>query len=271
MMENDNFTEGAKDFFFRYLQELRASLYESGLSKDEVEESIEDIYQHILSNCTFRAGPGSIITKDIVSKSLHKLGDPDIIQRTLAAELNFLERNKELISETNKPNMDLGNSQSEMKYIYIRGKHLAMIYNLLHIPLVIAMVDFFFKIDFFSIYYEPTAVVNAARWTYTIYLTILIYRYIIVNLIIKSASNSYILTHLKFKSIIYFFLPLLFYMGKPIYELTDIELQFIAASVLSFILPDGRKWIHDKLKGIKYVLLLLRDLGSRIIGRSPNI
>ena len=250
MMDNQNFTEDAKDLFFKYLQELRASLYESGLTKAEVEESVDDIYEHIVSNCIFRAGYGKTVTKDIVRKALEKLGDPEIIQRTLASELDFMEEHKRVVAVKD-------NSQDHFLF---RAHHIRTLYLLLNAFFIFDLYIAYGRYQdsrYFSPWQDyPTESVYLFPFFW--YTGILLFRFVVIPWITKSTHNGFLYEKVKLNSIHFLLYPY-FVMNTEMGNNPTLNIFFVIYFI-SLFTSDGRRWISGKFYHIKLLALKVDDL-----------
>ncbi len=88
----NRFTAEAKSLFDSYIEKVKEFLRVELADESEINESIEEISNHLLDYCTHMAGNDSIITTDILKQGIKKLGDPKIIGQVLADELELYDQ-----------------------------------------------------------------------------------------------------------------------------------------------------------------------------------
>ena len=90
MMETSKeFTEEALTVLESYVTAVGKALEETELTPTEIEESINDLRDHIIAHCEIRSN-SKVITTDLVNTSIKKLGNPTSIAQSLQSELDIV-------------------------------------------------------------------------------------------------------------------------------------------------------------------------------------
>ncbi|MCH8907444.1 MAG: hypothetical protein IH840_10180 [Candidatus Heimdallarchaeota archaeon] len=84
-------TNEAEKLFNTYIAELTTSYENIGMTIDEINESIEEVKDHMISLAKFYHGKSGLIPTDVVKKAISKLGEPEIIQRAFTEEIKLQE------------------------------------------------------------------------------------------------------------------------------------------------------------------------------------
>jgi hypothetical protein len=135
----DRFTEEARKIVNTYLDDVRNALHDTELTEEEINESLDELKEHIISYCHLKSEQDEIITTDKVKNAMKKLGEPKVIAETLQGELNF---NYEVKNEVLGANHTSFSRPSGPQYLYqfhFRAKHLVALYMVLNWVLTLIM------------------------------------------------------------------------------------------------------------------------------------
>lgn len=88
-IEKYEFTDEANNLIEVYLQKVSIKLFEAKMTPREITDSIEELREHIINYCIIKSGNNQVITTDLIRTAIQKLGDPELIGKTLRNELDF--------------------------------------------------------------------------------------------------------------------------------------------------------------------------------------
>lgn len=149
----NRFTEEARKIVNSYIDDVKLALHETELTENEIDESLDELKEHIISYCHLKSEPDEIITTDKVKNAIKKLGEPKVIAETLQGELSF---NYEVKNEVIGGNRTSNLSTSKPEYLiqfHFRAKHLVALYTVLNWTLTLIMFFLVFGLDQALLYY----------------------------------------------------------------------------------------------------------------------
>lgn len=141
-VESTSITNEAEEILTKYISAVAHSYKEIGLSNTEINETINEVKEHIVKLSSFYAGEGEIVSTDLIKKAIKKLGDPEVIKNTLIEEKGFFEENQlKLFSD------ELLNQKSPGAQYGIRAINLVRIYEFISWVMTASIIFLMFNYD----------------------------------------------------------------------------------------------------------------------------
>lgn len=117
-------TNEGKETIQKYMQNLNDVYVDMGFTKVEIKEIISDMKDHIIHLSSFYADNGTAITSEHILRAIKKVGDPEIIRKTLATD-------EEIIRELKPQSEVVSVSYNRKKDMNLTVKNSIAIFNFL--------------------------------------------------------------------------------------------------------------------------------------------
>ncbi|MCE7736797.1 MAG: hypothetical protein GPJ54_18080 [Candidatus Heimdallarchaeota archaeon] len=135
-------TNEARTLLDKYLASVALSYKEIGMNGREITETIQEVHEHIIKLGSFYAGEGELVSTDLVRKAIQKLGDPEIIKRTLIEEQAFLQDHQKSLE-----NQSLLIQTKDKKSVGIRVVNLVRLFVLLSWVMTSSIIFMIFRYE----------------------------------------------------------------------------------------------------------------------------